>query len=1404
MAVTEEESSSSSTSAAKSRFQSSNDVHYLAKCVLPSSVVLQVVHGHIRSPFSYDIVLAKETSIELVVIGEDGVVQSICEQPVFGVIKDVAVLPWNKKLRTQNSEVLGKDLLVIISDSGKLSFLTFCNEMHRFFPVTHVQLSSPGNSRHQIGRMLAVDSLGCYIAVSAYEERVALFSVSASSDVDMIDKRIIYPPQPEDDMIDIGLQQTRQSVLVNSLPAEKVGDSAPTPPVGCINGTIWSMCFISKHSDELSKERNPVLAILVTRMESFLNELLLLGWDVRENAIHVLSRFMESGPLAHTIAEVPGSRGLAFLFRVGDILLMDLSDACNPCCVQRTDLSTPIDLMEESSCMEDPFKIQDGDDEGFIAARALLELQDYGMDFSKGNDPMSIDADMRRAKSVPLYVCSWSWEPGTDMKPKMIFSTESGEYFSIEITYGPDGPKAFLSLNLFVGLPSKDLLWTKGGFLAAIVEMDDGMVLKLVDDEYLQYIGPIQNVAPILDMSVMDYHDEKQDQIFACCGMAPDGSLRIIRNGVNLERLIRTAPIYQGITAIWAVKMRVKDSNHSFLVLSFVEETRVLSVGVSFTDVTDSVGFQPDICTLACGLVVDNVLVQIDQSSVRLCLPTSVAHPEGIPVSSPAGTSWSPDNVGISLGAVGHNMIIVATANPCFLIILGVRLLSLYEYEVYEMQHVRLDSELSCISIPQMHSIGKESGPIPAGFDIGNTVVIGTHKPSVEILSYVHGQGIRVLATGMISLTNTTGTAISGCIPQDVRLVLVDRLYILSGLRNGMLLRFEWPTASRVSDFPSYRTSLFSKSGLLKASAPAIVGPQLSGVNSYEKPKDNDPVHLLVIAIRRIGITPVFLVPLSESLDADVIALSDRPWLVQAARHSLSYISISFEPSTYVTPVCSAECPKGLLFVAENCLHLVEMVHSKRLNVQRFRLDGTPRKVLYHSESRLLLVMRTDLNNPDSSSSDICCVDPLSGSVLSSYKFDGGETGKCMEFVQVGNQQVLLVGTNLSTGPAIMPSGEAESTKGRLIMLRLEHLPNSDSGSMTMRLKPSSSMQQFSPFCEAAGYTAERMSNSSRCSSPDDNSCDEVKHEDSEGWQLQLLNSITWPGVVLAICPYLDHYFLASSGNAFYVCGFQNDNPRRLKRYAVERTRFMIVSLTAYFTRIAVGDCRDGVLFYSYHEDAKKLEQIYCDPGQRLVADCLLTNLNTAFVSDRKGSIAVLTSSTHLEDYASPECNLTVTCSYYTGEIAMSIRKGSFSYKMPAEDGFEECHAGNNVTDMSRNGIMAGTLLGSILIFIPISREEYELLKPVQARLAVHPHTAPILGNNHSEFRNRENQAVVPTMLDGDMLAQFLELTSIQQEAVLGLPCATSEVSSSSRSPHSPISVDQVVQLLERIHYVLN
>lgn len=47
----------------------------------------------------------QETSLELVVVSEDGVVQSVCEQPMFGTIKDLRVLPWNASRRSPFPQV---------------------------------------------------------------------------------------------------------------------------------------------------------------------------------------------------------------------------------------------------------------------------------------------------------------------------------------------------------------------------------------------------------------------------------------------------------------------------------------------------------------------------------------------------------------------------------------------------------------------------------------------------------------------------------------------------------------------------------------------------------------------------------------------------------------------------------------------------------------------------------------------------------------------------------------------------------------------------------------------------------------------------------------------------------------------------------------------------------------------------------------------------------------------------------------------------------------------------------------------------------------------------------------------------------------------------------------------------
>lgn len=57
-------------------------------------------------------------------------------------------------------------------------------------------------------------------------------------------------------------------------------------------------------------------------------------------------------------------------------------------------------------------------------------------------------------------------------------------------------------------------------------------------------------------------------------------------------------------------------------------------------------------------------------------------------------------------------------------------------------------------------------------------------------------------------------------------------------------------------------------------------------------------------------------------------------------------------------------------------------------------------------------------------------------------------------------------------------------------------------------------------------------------------------------------------------------------------------------------------------------------------------------------------------------------------------------------------------------------------------------------------------------------------------------QGGIRKMVDGDILGQFLELTSMQQEAVLSLAV--------NRSSSMPAMVNQVVRLLERVHYALN
>ncbi|XP_045088940.1 uncharacterized protein [Aegilops tauschii subsp. strangulata] len=1238
-----------------------------------------------------------------------------------------------------NTSIEGKEILVLLSDSGKLSLLYFCCQMHRFIPIGNIELSKPGNMRDQLGRILAIDHDSAWVAISAYEDAFAVVRVGRTQHV--------YGPNKE---------IVEKAKIVHAV--YKTSD---------IRGTVWSMCFMRTRCS--MDEYYPVVAMIINRKGSDANDLSMYALAANDGGIQYLSGYSEPGPLALEIAEIPQLDGFGLLFRAGDILIVDLRDPKDICCTIR--ISMTGSLVGEQISVEDSCRGLDVDDD--VAACALLELRDSGNNIMMDDSCMAIDGADNPRSMKSRVICSWSWEPDAMRgQPRLIFCLDDGEFHILEFNWDTEGLKV-LPERVHRGLPCKPLLWMDRGMIAGFVEMGDGMILHL-EHGRLVHRSTVQNVGPILDLAIADYHGEKQDQLFSCCGMCPEGSLRVIRNGVNVEKLLRTEPIYQGVTGLWTLRMKRTDTYHSFLVLAFVEETRILSVGLSFNDISDAVGFQPEVCTLACGLIADGLLVQIHSKGVKLCLPTSHAHPEGAALTSPVCVDWYPD-VTISVGAVGHDVVAVATSNPCCLYILRVRPLSSLQYELYETQHVQLQYEVSCISIPEEDSrlrtscsaFGgdfrkREGNNSAAEVDVRMFAVIGTHKPSVEVISLEPDEAFRLLSIGSISVNNALGAPVSGCIPENVRFVASERFYILAGLRNGMLLRFESGTSK-----DQYLPGSFYKESF---------APSLSAL-------------LQLVAIRHIGITPVGLVPLHDSANSDIIVLSDRSWLLYASRHSLAYSSISFLPASHVTPVSSVDCPSGLLFVAENCLHLVEMVHGKRLNAQKFSVGGTPRKVLYHSDSRTLLVMRTGLTGA-SCSSDIVQIDPNNGILLSRFKCELGETAKCIQIAKIGSEQVLIVGTSKSTDRPMMPNGEAESSiKGRLIVLSLDTLGSPHECSSFIPTSNLSSSSHTGSFPEIVGYANEDFSSNSMCSSPDDICYNQIQFEQIAG-HLRSLTHVTFTGAVLAVYPYLDRYVLAAAGNTLSVFGFVNENPHRMKKYAVSRTRFTITCLKTYGSQIAAGDCRDGVLFCSYHENLRKLELIYADPAQRLVGDVVLLDCETAVVSDRRGSISVL-SCPGLEVSESPEKNLAVQCSFFMGEIAMSIQKAAFKYRLPIGDETDP------VLESAYNCVVASTLLGSVFVMIPLTSEEHQLLQDVQERLSLHPLTAPILGNDHAEFRRRGIPSGVPSILDGDMLVQFLELTSEQQQTVL-------DDGSSVKAPRRSISVFQVMRMLERVHYALN
>lgn len=65
-------------------------------------------------------------------------------------------------------------------------------------------------------------------------------------------------------------------------------------------------------------------------------------------------------------------------------------------------------------------------------------------------------------------------------------------------------------------------------------------------------------------------------QVITCSGVGSQGSLRTVRNGIGM--IEHSAIDMPGIRGMWALRASFQDQHDTYLVLSFVKDTRVLAI----------------------------------------------------------------------------------------------------------------------------------------------------------------------------------------------------------------------------------------------------------------------------------------------------------------------------------------------------------------------------------------------------------------------------------------------------------------------------------------------------------------------------------------------------------------------------------------------------------------------------------------------------------------------------------------------------------------------------------------------------------------------------------------------------------------------------------------------------------
>ncbi|KAG6790201.1 hypothetical protein POTOM_006349 [Populus tomentosa] len=200
---------------------------------------------------------------------------------------------------------------------------------------------------------------------------------------------------------------------------------------------------------------------------------------------------------------------------------------------------------------------------------------------------------------------------------------------------------------------------------------------------YVEVLDRYVNLGPIVDFCVVDLERQGQGQVVTCSGAYKDGSLRIVRNGIGINE--QASVELQGIKGMWSLRSLTDDPFDTFLVVSFISETRILAMNIEDElEETEIEGFCSQVQTLFCHCAVFNQLVQVTSSSVRLVSSTT----------RELRQEWNaPSGYSINVATANATQVLLATGAGHLVY------LEIGDGTLTQAKHAQLECEISCLDI---------------------------------------------------------------------------------------------------------------------------------------------------------------------------------------------------------------------------------------------------------------------------------------------------------------------------------------------------------------------------------------------------------------------------------------------------------------------------------------------------------------------------------------------------------------------------------------------------------------------------------------------------------------------------------------------------------------------------------